>query len=237
MKKIIYLFAASLMITGFSSCFEEVDSWNSETYDYDGRYVVATTCETYDDDNTTIEDGAELLIYNTASNVANEVWVETTIAGEHIKGKFKLNGNPSSFTSDQEVENTASSTLLIDTDYGLAPFTSAYTQYFRVPTAAGQENDGVQLYTRMVLKKGSIVPKGATTIGGNKSDSVNLQVVMYHDFVTFVSYELPQEEWDNPSVPEYAWKLKSGSNTPATDDWDEPWTLEGYRFTGYPEDL
>jgi len=31
--------------------------------------------------------------------------------------------------------------------------------------------------------------------------------------------------------------VKSGSNTPAAaEDWDEHWTLSGYRYTGMPED-
>jgi hypothetical protein len=237
MKKLIYILAIFSIMMSFTSCFEKIDNWYSETSTYDGRFVVATTCEEYSDDNTTIAAGVETMIYNTAANIGNEVWIETHVAGESIKGKFKLTGNSASFTAGEMVKNINSATYYIDTDYGLAPFSSAYADYFRVPTAAGQLNDGIQLYTRITLEEGKIIPEGATTIGGNVSDSIILKTVMHHDYVQFISYELPQNEWEDPQVPEYAWKLKEGSNTPADDDdWDEHWTLAGYRYTGFPED-
>jgi hypothetical protein len=60
---------------------------------------------------------------------------------------------------------------------------------------------------------------------------------MHHDFMQFESYETPEEEWEDPEVPEFAWRVKPGTNTPATaEDWDENWTLAGYRYTGMPED-
>jgi hypothetical protein len=224
----------------FTSCFEEVDNWYTETSALDGRYVVATTCAEYDDDNTSIEDGNEVLIYNTAANVKDEIWIETQIAGEPIKARFKLTGDATSFTDSLTiVENVNNAgTFYIDTDYGLAPFISSYADYFRVPTAVGQLNDGVQLYTRVTLKEGKVISKGAITIGGNVSDSIYLKTVMHHDYVQFISYQLPEDEWKVAGVPEFGWKLKEGSNSPADEDgWDETWTLSGYRYTGYPEDI
>lgn len=237
MKNIAYLFSILLIGVVFSSCFEDIDNWYSETASYDGRFVVATTCEEYSSDNTTISDGIELMIYNTADNVPNEVWLDTEVAGQHIKGKFKLTGDPSNFSSTETVDNIASDSYYIDTDYGLAPFTASYASYFRVPTAAGQLNDGIQLYTRITLLEGKILPNAATSIGGNTSDSIYVKTVMHHDFMQFESYEIPEEEWDDPDVPEFAWRVKPGTNTPATaEDWDETWTLAGYRYTGLPED-
>jgi hypothetical protein len=131
----------------------------------------------------------------------------------------------------------ASVTYYIDNDYGLAPFSPGYEGFFRVQTAAGQLNDGIQLYTRVTLEEGKIIPKGATTIGGNTSDSVYVKIILHSDLVQFESYTLPEDEWEDPQVPEYAWRLKPGSNTPApAADWDEHWTLAGYRYTGFPED-
>ena len=237
MKKIIYLFSILSIIVVFSSCNEELDNWYTETTSYDGRFVVATTCEEYSSDNTTIADGLELMFYNTADNVANELWLDTEVAGQHIKGKFKFTGEPSDFTSAVTVDNIASDSYLIDTDYGPAPFSSSYASYFRVPTAAGQLNDGIQLYTRITLLKGKILPNKATTIGGNTADSVYVKTIMHHDFMQFESYETPQVDWEDPEVPEFAWRAKPGTNTPATAaDWDENWTLAAYRYTGMPED-
>jgi len=239
MKKIIYLLCISATMT-LTSCFEKLDNWYTETAAFDGRYVVATSCEEYSSDDTSIADGNEAMIYNTAANVKDEIWIETTVAGEPIKGKFKISGDASDFKGiAPEVENANNGgTILIDTDYGWAPFTPSYAGYFRVPTAAGQVNDGVQLYTRVTLVEGKVIPKGATTIGGNVSDSVYVKTVMHHDYVQFVSYQLPKEEWADPDVPEFGWQLKAGSNTPAdADGWDETWTLAGYRYTGFPEDM
>lgn len=237
MKKIIYLLciSVSMMLT---SCFEEIDNFYTETSGFDGRYVVATTCDEYSDDDTSIEDGEEVMIYNSAANTSDEIWIETHVAGESVKGKFKITGNASGFKgATAEVENVNSATFYIDTDYGLAPFDDSYADYFRVPTAAGQLNDGVQLYTRITLVEGKITPNGATTIGGNTSDAIYIKTVMHHDFVEFISYLLPEDEREDPEVPEFGWKLREGSNTPADDyDWDETWTLEGYRYTGFDED-
>ena len=237
MKKIFYLFSILLITLSISSCQEELDNWYTETASYDGRYVVATTCEEYSSDDTSIEDGLELMFYNSATNVADEIWMDTEVAGQHIKGKFKLTGDPSSFKGNETVENIASDSYYIDTDYGWAPFSSNYAQYFRVPTAAGQLNDGIQLYTRITLEEGKILPGAAISIGGNVSDSVYVKTIMHHDFVKFESYQIPEKDWEDPEVPEFAWRVKAGSNTPATAaDWDEHWTLTGYRYTGMPED-
>jgi hypothetical protein len=237
MKKIMYLLSISISVM-FTSCFEKTDNWYTETSLLDGRYVVATACDEYDSDNTAIEDGVEIMIYNTAANVSDEIWIDTRIANEPVKAKFKFTGDASYFTDSLDIaENISSGTFYIDTDYGLAPFTADYAEYFRVPTAAGELNDGIQLYTRVTLKEGKIIPKGATTIGGNVSDSIYLKAVMHSDYVEFISYEIPEDDWEIEDVPEFGWQLKAGSNTPADDDdWDETWTLSGYRYTGYPED-
>ena len=237
MKKIIYLIGLIFTVACFSSCQEELENWYSETKSYDGRFVVATTCDEYSSDDTSIADGLELMFYNSAANIADEIWLDTEVAGYHIQGKFKITGDISSFKGNETVENIASDSYLIDTDYGLAPFTSDYANYFRVPTAAGQLNDGVQLYTRITFLEGKIIPDAATSIGGNTADSVYVKTIMHKDFMKFESYQTPKDEWEDQAVPEFAWRVKSGSNTPATAaDWDEHWTLAGYRYTGMPED-
>ena len=237
MKKLLYILVIVAVTFAFTSCQEDLENWYSDTAAYDGRFVVATTCEEYSDDDTSIEDGLELMFYNTADNVTNEIWLDTEVAGQHIKGKFKLTSDPSSFKGNETVNNIASDSYYIDTDYGLVPFSALYASYFRVPTSAGQLNDGVQLYTRITLLEGNILPKAATSIGGNTSDSLNVKTIMHHDFMQFESYETPEEEWEDPEVPEFAWRVKPGTNTPATaEDWDENWTLAGYRYTGMPED-
>lgn len=219
----------------FTSCQEELENWYSATADYDGRYVVATTCEEYSSDDTSIEDGLEVMIYNTAENKANEIWLDTEVAGAHIKGKFALKGSSVAFTdSTTQVANVASSTIYAFTSSGGLTTVAG----LGTPTAAGLENDGVQLYTRITLLEGKILPQKATSIGGNTSDSIYVKTIMHHDYVVLETYQTPEEDWDNPLVPEFAWRKKAGSNTPADDDgWNETWTLTGYRYTGMPEDV
>ncbi|GEM_PF-404085 len=240
MRKNIYLMGIFLTIISFNSCQKELDNWYTETASYDGRYVVATTCEEYSDDDTSIEDGIELMIYNSAANVKDEIWLDTEVAGAHIKAKFKITGDISLFKSDETVSNIASTYYYIFRPTGgIASFSqSNANSYYGVPTSEGTLIDGIQLYTRVTLEEGKIIPKSATTIGGNTSDSIYVKAVMHHDFVVFESYTLPEDEWEDPQVPEYAWRLKPGSNTPApAADWDEHWTLAGYRYTGMPEDM
>lgn len=237
MRKLIYI-TCILAAVVFTSCQKEMSNWYSETFDYSGRFVVATTCDEYDDDNTAIEDGLEVLIYNTADNVANEVWLDFSVAGLPQKGKFKLTGTTAEALCAEVAENISSHSYYIDTDYGLAPFEPGYAVYFRVPAAAGEQNDGVQLYTSITLGNLKILPGAATSIGGNVADSIYLTVTLHHDYMLFESREKSIEEWSNPAVPEYEWVVKPNSNTPADPvDWDEHWTLAGYRYTGYPEDM
>ncbi|MDR2499139.1 MAG: hypothetical protein LBD28_06835 [Tannerellaceae bacterium] len=231
------LFASIIAAMAFTACDNNIDNWYSETFDYSGRFVIAAECDEYADDNSTYHDAIEAMIYNTAANTANEIWLETEVAGTHIKSRLSISGNSSSFKAAEAANTAKPGTIYIDTDYGLAPFSSAYAAYFRVPTAAGQSNDGIELYTRVTLEEGKIVPKGAITPGGNTSDSVYLRLTLHHDLVKFVSYELPAADWEDPAVPEYGWRLQANSNSNAADaDYDEHWTVAGFRYTGFPED-
>jgi Fe-S cluster assembly iron-binding protein IscA len=237
MKKFIYT-ASILAAVCCTSCQKEIDNWYSETFEYSGRFVVATGCDEYDSDNTAIEDGLEVMVYNTASNVANEIWLDFSVAGLPQKGKFKVTGTPSEALCTETTKNISSHSYYIDTDYGLAPFESSYAEYFRVPAAVGEINDGLQLYTYITLDTLKILPGVATSIGGNKADSIYLKVTLHHDYMVFESREIASKDWADPNVPEYEWVVKPDSNTPADPaDWDEHWTLAGYRYTGYPEDL
>ncbi len=243
MKKIGYCLALAMMTALFTSCFEDVDNWYTETSEYDGRYVVATTCDEYSDDDTTIEDGNELLIYNSAANVKNQIIIDSYIAinkedniSFHIKGKFDVEGSPSGFKATTSTSNIASSTTLNNDEYYVI-FDGVYYRLSDLgePTEAGEEYDGVQLYSHLSIDEGKIIPQGATTIGGNVSDSVYLAITTYAEYLTIESYQIPENEWTVAGVPEFDWRVKAGSRTNA-DGWEEHWTLDGYRYTGYPED-
>jgi hypothetical protein len=244
MKKIFGLLSIASLMMIFTSCFDKIDNWYTETSSYDGRFVVSKTCEEYDDDNATIADGQELMIYNSAANVANEIIIDTRIAvnladenpGFPVKGKLKVTGNSLEFKGDAAVDNI-SRTELSDDDYYII-----FNGHYYLPSDLGspdgldEEYDAVQLYARLSVEEGKIIPGGATTIGGNISDKIYLETTMYFDYLIVESYETPNSTWADPAVPEYDWRVKAGSRTNA-DGWEEHWTLEGYRYTGFPEDI
>lgn len=239
MKKIIYIISIVFVGISFYGCQQEFKNWYSETAQYDGRYVVATTCEEDSDGNTSIEDGVELKLYNTASNVADELWLETAIYEEPVKTKIKITGNSASFASNEVAANTKKNIYI----YMLRPngdptvFSQANAvRDYGAATAVYKTFPGIQFYTKIKVEEGKIIPNAATTIGGNKSDSIYVKVLAQSDFLTFESYQTPESSWKVAGVPEFAWRLKAGGNTPASADWDQHWTLAGYRYTGYPED-
>ena len=237
MKKIVFLCVSlSLMLT---SCFKEIDNWYTNTAGYDGRYSVAVSCEEYDDDDLAIEDGEQLMIYNSAANVADEILIDTHLADEPIKGKFTISGSPASFKGGNISVNLAFGAALTTGNMYYA-FTA--TGGLAVPpaastaTAAGLTRDGIQIYARVSLDDGKITPDGKTTIGGNISDGVLVKVTLYSDYLVYETYQTPQDTWASPTNPEFAWRIKEGSRENA-DGWEEHWTLDGYRYTGYPEDM
>ncbi len=245
MKKVKYFLVLASLTALLSSCFDELDDWYSETYDYAGRYVVATTCDEYSDDDQAIRDGNELLFYNSAANTANQIIYDSYIAINqeeqirfHVKGKFDVTGNPSDFKATGSTTNIGSSTVLNDDEFYVLNDNGVpigYPSGLPKPTAAGVEYPGIQLYSRISLDEGKIIPKGATTIGGNVSDSVYLAITAFSEYLTIESYQTPADSWVVPGVPEYAWRIKDGSRTNA-DGWEEHWKFSGYRYTGYPED-
>ena len=231
-----------------ASCFEEKDNWYTNTSSYDGRFSVAITCEDDEYYDQVIENGYELWIYNSAANVADEIIIDTHIAanldddeeGYSIKGKFKITGSPADF------KGTATSSNL----YIGSEVSDANNYYFYYPgygfflpskwgdadaDEVGEEYQGYQIYARITLEKGNITSQGKTTIGGNKSDGVYMKVTTYCDEVIIEGIETPKETWEHPARPEYAWRVKEGSRKNA-EGWEEHWILDGYRYTGFPED-
>jgi hypothetical protein len=238
MKKTFYLLSVFAIVV-FTSCMEEKDNWYTNTKDYDGRYSVATTCEEYSDDDMAIEDGNELMIYNSAANVENQIIIDSHVAGFPIKGKFDVEGDISGFRATASTSNIASSASEVnDDEFYLVDDLgepTAYPSSLGVPDKTGLEHKGMQLYSRLSLNEGKITPNGATTIGGNTSDAVYLAITTYCEFLTIESYQTDEDDWAVPGVPEFDWRVKAGSRS-NVDGWEEHWKFDGYRYTGYPED-
>ena len=237
-KKLLYLsiIVACLVVT-VTSCTKELENWYSATSNYDGRFVVSVVCQENSAKSAIIEDGNEIYIYNTAANTANEIWIDDVFGAVPLKSKFQLDGTSGNFSGKETVDNVKSKLYIFNEDEGeYVEFVATNKSDFPVATAVGQECNGIQEYVRATLTEGKIVPGGATSVGGNASDGILLKFTLSTDNIKFVSFEIPEDDWEESDVPEYGWTVKAGSNSPDASKY-EHWTLEGYRYTGYPEDI
>lgn len=212
------IFAFTLI---FTSCQEDVEVWDSETLEYSGRYVVKLMDEsmttTYHD-----YDGTELRIYNTSANVPNEMWIENVISGMFsLKSKFFFTGTPASFKST----DTAFDKLTDNLPSVAVPS--------KEPTAEGETTKVARDYLRAYVEDGKIIPKAVTTKGGNTADSLYIKLKLYSGTAIFTSRLKPENEWKNPTTPEYSWKLSSVTHDASK---DEVIVIGGYTYTGFPED-
>jgi hypothetical protein len=234
MKKIIYLASIFSVALMFTSCFEKIDNWYTETSPYDGRFVVSATCDEYSSDDVPLSDGMEMWVFNTANNTPNEIWIDNfSIAGFHMKAKLNVTGDASSFKTDADTKlfYDSETTYVLDNNGNpVAYYPPA------APTVAGTTIDCVTLYTRISVDSAFVTKAGATTPGGNKSDSVYMRTTLYHDAFQAESYQTDASTWANPLIPEFDWRVVDGSVGNA-DGWEEHWTLSGYRYTGFPEDI
>jgi hypothetical protein len=176
----------------------------------------------------------EMWVFNTANNTPNEIWIDNfSIAGFHMKAKLNVTGDASSFKTDADTKlfYDSETTYVLDNNGNpVAYYPPA------APTVAGTTIDCVTLYTRISVDSAFVTKAGATTPGGNKSDSVYMRTTLYHDAFQAESYQTDASTWANPLIPEFDWRVVDGSVGNA-DGWEEHWTLSGYRYTGFPEDI
>jgi hypothetical protein len=226
MKKIILLFSVVACIV-LTSCKQEYENWYSATSEYDGRFVYGLYMLDAGENEIEYFDleslqgaGAELRLYNTASNIERELWIEDTYGLFPFKTKCKLTGSPDSFTSD-DGENISH---------------DATPDNPTPPTALNQTISGYDYAARMQILQGKILPKAGTSIGGNVVDSIYIKFVLHSDIATFESKQKPASTWANAAVPEFEWVLDKTKSQYVADD-DEVYVLRGYRYTGFPEDV
>jgi hypothetical protein len=254
MKKIKYFLGLSLTVMLLTSCFEKVENWHSNTFEYDGRYAVGMVCEEDEDYNVDIKYGYDVFICNSAANISNEIIVDTRVAiyieekmdgdfedpqlieeGVQVRGKFKITGDPSSFKGQGSVWNNYCSEDLVDGEYYLIIGGHYYNPSDLEDDDAGEEFDAIHLYSRLSMEECKITPNGAKTIGSNTSDGFDLKITTYCDYLIVESFPTPTDTWADPNTPEYGWRVKKDSRRNA-DDWEEHYIMKGYRYTGYPED-
>ncbi|GHT11869.1 hypothetical protein AGMMS4956_05550 [Bacteroidia bacterium] len=248
MKKLLYISIAACAVL-FASCEPETpEMWKSETSDYAGRFVFGL----YDESGTIpyypvsflVENGVEVQIYNTTENVANKVWIDDLDGLFPLKAQITLSGTATSFSGTEEVPNIKGGhTLYMFTDAKPGRFDGYGAKGVDAPDSAGAIAYGYTEYTSVKVENGSIGSKDTETIGGNTSDGFTLKITLRNTGIKFISYELPEEEREDPNVVEFAWKPIPTADGLYTLDGvyadyaTETYTLKGYRHTGFEEDM
>ncbi len=222
MKNFLYLIFSIISITSLVSCEEELELWDSSALEYAGRYVVELQAE---DQSETYYDygyGMEIDLYNTAADVENEIWFEDLHSDIPLKVKLFLDGSPESFMS----KSLEFDDLGINWDHIDLPSDE--------PTDAGLTVTEDRDYLRAGVVEGKLLKEAATTIGGNVADSVYVKIVLKSGSATFESNAYPEEQWADPSIPEYFWEYVSMDYDATL---DETYVISGHRYTGFPEDV
>lgn len=220
-NKILYI---SLIIFSlcFYSCNEEVEIWDSNTLSYAGTYDIEILAEDGTTVEASIDEGEQLMLFNTAANIENEIWIQDLYHWFPLMSKFKFTGNSTSFesvsTNFDDLTNNQDAIESPDTD----------------PTAAGEVLTEDRYYLRSYITEGKIGLNDAETTGGNISDSIRFKIVFLSGSATFTSYQTEEATWVSPGTPEFAWKLTS---TTYDNTLDETYIVSGYRYTGFEEDL
>ena len=174
------IFASCLLL---SSCQQDIEVWDSETFGYDGRYVIKLMNE--DMSTVTHEyDGSELQLYNTAANQPNELWMEDMKHLIPLKSKFAFTGTPNSFKSSETDFNKLTNNSLAVTAPG--------TDEAAAPTAENQTAEVPRDDLRATVLDGKILVKAVTTKGGNVADSLYLKVKLYGGLAVFKSKLKPK---------------------------------------------
>lgn len=134
MKKVNLLYMFAVLVVGFFSCEDDFVPEDTAAAEFAGDWFYQVQDETgavfldyqYHDD--------VLMTYNTAENLANEVWIDDQGLYLYFKSKFTLTGDPSNFASqglainhlEFYTPNPATEAGVLDTveiDYGIVGLT------------------------------------------------------------------------------------------------------------------
>ncbi|PCH76604.1 MAG: hypothetical protein COB98_05765 [Flavobacteriaceae bacterium] len=204
-----------------SSCKEDVEIWDSNTLGYSGTYFWQLYSENGEDLYTDYDNDVQLMIYNTAANAENEVWIEDLDGQFPLKSKFSFTGNSESFTSKTtdfaSLENNVSAIEVPGAD----------------PTALNEATTEDREYIRAYVLDGKILPSAATTISGSAVDSIYIKLTLLSGTVSFKSYSVPVDKRKDPEVEQFEWKYESATYDNTL---DESYIISGHRKTGFPED-
>ena len=220
MRTIKFIALTAAAIVALVGCKDELYIYNSATLDYAGRFVVTQLIADLGSgvelgDTAVMHD--ELHIYNTAADVASDIWVDFKKGG--IKAKQTISGSPESFSSSQWGVNMSAIEL---------------GDKLPLTVAAGRDTsiDGVA-EAAMRITSAAIVKGGAVSPGGNTVDALNTQVELCEAKVFYKSVLRAKSVWADSTKAEYGWQY---SHIEPDESTASPVKISGYRYTGLPED-
>ncbi len=198
------------------SCSEEkLEGWSPESKDYSGKFIFTEL----NDKNEPQDNHETLFISSTASNKKDEILIDID---KVLRSKFKITGEVSDFKSvSDDFSKLTENVLVLETKPENAP--TGLNQTASVPDVPN---------VKVSLVEGKILKNLATSVGGNKVDSVYLKLNFYKGKLNFKSYLKPKSKETDPDV--FDWKFESSEAISGAKT--ETLILGGYRYTGLPED-
>lgn len=222
MRTIKFIALAIAASAALVACKSEPWIYNSATLDYAGRFVM------YDlngdgADLSGYLGGEELRIYNTAADVATEIWLDDAQHFFPFKAKLSISGSPSNFASTAPgvniiaiSENVPGTVLGAGVRDTVLAMSGKYACPVEVSIASAQ-----------------IVKGGAQSIGGNTADALNIELKLSYGYIVYESVVKARNLWADSTVAEYGWEYRAAIPVHSN---DETYTIKAYRYTGMPED-
>lgn len=204
------------------ACKSDPYIYNSATLDYAGRFVVYDLSLDGKDYSSSLE-GEELRIYNSAADVATEIWLDDADQYFPFKAKLSISGSPSSFASTAPGVNTiAINENMPGTVLGAGVLDTVLAKH-------GKSNSPVEV----AIASAQIIKDGAQSIGGNTADALNIELKLTYGYIVYESVVKARNLWADSTVAEYGWEYRSVIPVSST---VKNYSIKAYRYTGMPED-
>lgn len=222
MRTIKFIALAAAAAAALVACESKPYIYNSATLEYAGRYVMYEL-DGDGEDLTGYLEGEELRIYNSAADVATEIWLDDPNHFFPFKAKLSISGAPSGFAS---------------TAPGFS-VTAVENFYPGTVTSAGMRDTvrakkgSTDYPVEVAIVNAQIVKDGAKSIGGNTADALNMELKLTYGYIVYESVVKARNLWADSTVAEYGWEFRNVISDPKT---AETYKIKAYRYTGMPED-
>ena len=234
MKNVFIILSSIILSVCFTACEEELEIWDSATYEYSGRWHFKAMSE---NGQILKEYGSHTIqTYNSADDVSDELWIydvnnvfaaKEDSEGERtgniggIKIKAQLEGDYSNFYSVDNSEEGAGLNASGFPVPGIAPGEADEN----VP-AEDDVNVIPGFFNKGTVLEGKILKGAGTSKSGSQVDSIYLRLKLFAGEIVYNSvYDAENESyvWDSGEFSYYAQP-------------DSVVIISGTRYTGFEED-